>query len=530
MRYPIRSPHVAPSSILPLILMVLAVTSIHSQSLTIDISDPAVFAAATKNPNQIEFNGILPHGTPFASFNPLTVSGIQFSTPLANTNVNVTTSTYYSPNNYTADFIVDSVAGTNNISNINNELDITLPQPVHAIGLDYGGLGFSGVGTAVVTLSNGHVFTSNALPTVGQTRFIGFVSTDVITSLKIVTLNDSWVVTDLILATPGVPQGCSILISPNGETLSSSAAIGSFGVITGANCPTPSATTTSPWLSLLPGLFVCPGSATCPASPTNIGSVQFAVSPNPGPPRVGTVSIGNSTFTVSQGTSGSTCRYGVVPDRVVLGPSGGTATVVIIGSPGCQWKAVSSSSWLSVAPSNGSGNGTITLRAPANTGGQRSATVSLASVNVPVIQSAPSSTGPVGGSDACGAVDVTSQFRFSNTGLTPVPFGNWNEYTQTVSITNTSGTAIRLPVFIVLVGEPTHLGYPDDTFLLGNGSVTKCFSAGDYLVLPSPEGSGTGATTMPPGQTASAPLLWYKQSLAGPIRYVPRVISGTPNK
>jgi hypothetical protein len=38
----------------------------------------------------------------------LVVGGISFSTPNAGTLVNVTTGTFYSPNNYGADIIVDS--------------------------------------------------------------------------------------------------------------------------------------------------------------------------------------------------------------------------------------------------------------------------------------------------------------------------------------------------------------------------------------------------------------------------------------
>jgi hypothetical protein len=518
-------------SILVLILMLSGSAAAHSQGLTIDITDPSVFAAATSNPNKIGFNGILPAGASYASFNPLTVSGVNFSTPLANTFVDVAIATYYSPNDYSADFSIDSViAGTNNIPNINNELDIALPQPVHALALDYGGLGFSGVGTAVITLSNGHSFTNSSLPTVGQTTFTGFISTDPITSVKIVTLNDSWVVTDLTLASAGAPQGCNALITPTGQTVSAAGSLGSFGVVTGANCPVLSATTNASWISLLPGPFVCPGSATCPAPPTNIGTVQFAVTANSGAPRTGTVSVGNSTFTLGQTAPGTTCTYGVIPDRIVLGASGGTATLGVIASLGsaCQWSATSSSSWLSISPTSGSWSQVVSLRAPTNpTGAQRTAAIGIGPISVPVTQSSASSTGA--GSNFCGAVDLTSQFSFHTTGLSSVPFGNWNEYSENISITN-NGPAVALPVFIVLMGEPTHFGYPDNSALYGGGAVTLCFSAGDYLVLPSPQGIGSIATSMPTGLTASAPLLWVKQSAAAPIRYIPHVISGIPNK
>jgi hypothetical protein len=182
-------------------LLVGIVTTVCTvQAATIDFTDRDTFASVTNNSITIGFSSILSHGVTFKDFNPLVVSGVNFSTPTPNTFVNVTAATYYSPNNYTADFIVNSV----NLGP-NNELIISLPHPTNALGLDYGGLGFTGEGAATITLSNGHVFTQTSLPTVGHTAFVGFVSTDPITTLTLVTTNDSWVVEDLVMANPQIP-------------------------------------------------------------------------------------------------------------------------------------------------------------------------------------------------------------------------------------------------------------------------------------------------------------------------------------
>jgi hypothetical protein len=166
---------------------------------TTDYTDPVAFAAATHNPTTIGFNGILPLSMPFESFNPLIVSGVSFSTPISGVSVNVTKATYYSPNNYPADFIVDS-----SNPGANEQLTISLPHPFYALALSYGGLGFKGggPGSATITLSNGHVFNVPALPTVGNTKFVGFVSTELFTSVTLATTNDDWVVESLILASP----------------------------------------------------------------------------------------------------------------------------------------------------------------------------------------------------------------------------------------------------------------------------------------------------------------------------------------
>ena len=95
---------------------------------TVVFTDEAAFMAATTSQTVIGFNGILPPGAAAQGFNPLTVSGVSFSTPTPDTLVNVTSATYYTPNDYPADFIVDSANPS-----LNNELDITLPLATRAM-------------------------------------------------------------------------------------------------------------------------------------------------------------------------------------------------------------------------------------------------------------------------------------------------------------------------------------------------------------------------------------------------------------
>jgi len=155
---------------------------------TQEFSDPIAFADAVKNRFSIGFNGIRPVGSPYQSFGSLSVCGVNFSTPTAGAFVNVTAADYYDPNTYPTDFIVDAVNASTN-----NQLDISLPERTYAVGFEYGGLGFNGVGVGTITLSNGHVFTT-VLPTVGHTQFVGFVAEEPIASVTFVAINDSWVI------------------------------------------------------------------------------------------------------------------------------------------------------------------------------------------------------------------------------------------------------------------------------------------------------------------------------------------------
>jgi len=177
----------------------LVTTTTPGQTGTTEYSNPTSFNGAATGITTIGFNGILPAGTPNLDFNPLIVSGASFSTPQPSTDVNVTTSTFYTPNNYSGDFIVDSSNG-----NPTNQLVISLPSPTFAVGLNFGALGFRGASSGNITLSNGFVLPLSSLPTVGQIQFAGFVSGTQITSLTYTVSSDDWVLLNLQIAAANV--------------------------------------------------------------------------------------------------------------------------------------------------------------------------------------------------------------------------------------------------------------------------------------------------------------------------------------
>jgi hypothetical protein len=175
--------------------------SLPAQASTIVYTDPAAFAAVTSSPMTYGFNGILAPGQAFASFNPLVVGPLSFSDPVVGVAVNVTTATFYSPNVYPADFIVDS-----GNPNPDNTLIVDTPA-THALALDFGGLGFKGGSTStLLALPDGFSTTEAPNPTVGNTEFVGFVSTDLITSLQLTSNNDDYVALDFTLASIPVSE------------------------------------------------------------------------------------------------------------------------------------------------------------------------------------------------------------------------------------------------------------------------------------------------------------------------------------
>jgi hypothetical protein len=152
------------------------------------------------------------------------------------------------------------------------------------------------------------------------------------------------------------------------------------------------------------------------------------------------------------------------------------------------------------------------MQAAPNPGGPRSGTVTIAGKTFSATQ----------GAGACGALDATSQATVFRTGLSFVPFSTYL-YSQTVTVQNTSGSVIRGPVYLALIGLPTHVGYPNDSGLLGNQSTTTCFSSqGDYLI---PVGGD-----LQPGQSVPLPLMFFTQRLSGTIQYTTKVLSGMPSR
>ena len=154
----------------------------------------------------------------------------------------------------------------------------------------------------------------------------------------------------------------------------------------------------------------------------------------------------------------------------------------------------------------GTGTGAVVVTAAANTGGPRSGTVTIAGQTFSATQ----------GAGACGALDVTSQAPPSPGPFIPYVFG----LNQKITVTNRSPGFIAGPVYLVLIGEPTHYGDYRDTFLGVNPGTTTCFSTlGDYLI---PVAGGGLA----PNQTVSIGLNWKGKFYPN---YSAKVLSGTPS-
>jgi hypothetical protein len=170
---------------------------------------------------------------------------------------------------------------------------------------------------------------------------------------------------------------CAYAIAPGGETVGSAGGAGSIAVTTGPSCGWTATSNNMEWLTVTGG-----------AAGTGNGSVTFAVSQNGGPQRVGTLTIGGQTFTVTQDAA---CTFAVSPPSASVGAAAGSGSFAVTTGGSCGWTAESSSpEWLSISSgSAGTGSGQVVFNVAANgTGVDRTGTIAVNGVPFSLTQTA----------------------------------------------------------------------------------------------------------------------------------------------
>jgi pimeloyl-ACP methyl ester carboxylesterase len=182
---------------------------------------------------------------------------------------------------------------------------------------------------------------------------------------------------------------CSFAVSNSPDAVNANAATGSFNVTTGSGCNW-SAVSQSPWIAVTSG-----------TNGSGNGNVGFSVAANPlTTPRWGSIQVGNGNwntqFIVNQG---GVCTYTLSEGPEVAAPASGTSSTVRVTAPtNCAWSAVSNADWLTISSgSSGTGNGSFTWAASANTGtSDRLGTITVMNQVLTVIDGSPVGTPGVG--------------------------------------------------------------------------------------------------------------------------------------
>ncbi len=132
---------------------------------------------------------------------------------------------------------------------------------------------------------------------------------------------------------------CSYSIAPAGQSFATAGGQGSVTISTASVC-TWNTSDVPAWASGIP--------------PSGMGTqtIAFTVEPNPGPARASVIIIGGQNFTVSQ--SGG-CAYSLAPGGHSASASGGTSSVAVNTSGGCEWTSSGAPSWVTGIPASGTG-------------------------------------------------------------------------------------------------------------------------------------------------------------------------------
>ena len=128
-----------------------------------------------------------------------------------------------------------------------------------------------------------------------------------------------------------------------------------------------------------------------PSNGTGDAQVTVTAQPNTGQQsRTATLTIAGQQVNVSQAAAPPPCTFTVSPGPLNLPAAGGAQPVTVTASAGsCAWSSSGVPSWITLAPSSGSGNATVTVTAQRNTATQsRTATLTIAGRTVSVTQAA----------------------------------------------------------------------------------------------------------------------------------------------
>ena len=176
----------------------------------------------------------------------------------------------------------------------------------------------------------------------------------------------------------GFSLPCAPTISAASLSIPAAGGPGSTTVSAGAGCVW-TAVSNAAWITVTAG-----------AAGTGSGTVAFSIAAHTGTTsRVGTLTIAGSTFTITQ--AGVPCAFAISPTSQSLAPAGGSGTVAVTTTAGCNWTATSGASWVTITSgATGSGSGSVTFTAASNTTSQtRTATLTIAGKSFVITQASP---------------------------------------------------------------------------------------------------------------------------------------------
>ena len=154
------------------------------------------------------------------------------------------------------------------------------------------------------------------------------------------------------------PPPCAFSIAPASRNFPATGGTGDVAVSGGSGCSW-TASSNAPWIRITAG-----------ASGTGTGSVGFSVEANSAAAaRNGTMTIAGRTFSVAQNGTAA-CAVAISPAQASYTRAGGAGIIAVSADDGCDWRAVSNSSWIRITgEATGSGTATVTYEVVQRGGG-----------------------------------------------------------------------------------------------------------------------------------------------------------------
>ena len=162
------------------------------------------------------------------------------------------------------------------------------------------------------------------------------------------------------------PTSCSYALNKTSELISEQGGSGSLTLTTGGGCPWTAASNAG-WLTIT--------SATSGNGPATI---TYSVAANSGQQRVGAITVGGQSFTVTQAPNQASCIFALNPASQSFGVVGGNGSFNVTTGAGCHWDAATADGWITITGgATGTGNGMVSFTVQTNNGGSRTGAISV---------------------------------------------------------------------------------------------------------------------------------------------------------
>ena len=223
------------------------------------------------------------------------------------------------------------------------------------------------------------------------------------------------------------------------------------------------------------------------------------------------------------------CNASITPTSQTFAAGGDSGSIAVSAANTCSWTATSNQSWLTVTSgASGTGNGTVMLSAAPNSGGARTAAVSVAGLSFTATQNAASCTY---------SITPTNQSMTASGGTATVSVttGSWCSWsavsgdptwvTVTSGASGTGGGSVTLnaaanngaarSTIVTIAGQPFAISEP----------AASCV----YTLSPASQSIGPGAATLSVALTTGAWCSWTATSNAPGWLAVTSGASGSGN-